>query len=674
MPAITAPGIGSGLDVEGIVNQLVAVEGQPATQRLDLREGDLQARLSAFGSLKSAVSTFQDSLASLSDVSGFNSKSAQSGDEKVATVSASSAAIPGNYDIDVTQLADAHTLVTDSSLAGAQFTSLTDTVGTGSLTFRLGTTTYDPLTDTYTPPFVPDPNNVAAAVTITDGSLSGIRDAVNAADIGVSASIIFDGTNYRLAFASDKTGAGNSLEITVLDDDANNTDASGLSLLSFNENSNHLLQTQAAQDALVKISGIDITSATNTLNEALEGQTIDLLGTGKTALNVVKDTAVVSANITEFVEQYNALVDTVKDLSSFDVDTQQAGALNGDAVLRSVNSQLRAILTSSVKGAADGFSVLSSIGITRSSTDGKLVIDTTKLNDAIRDNPDDVTALFASFGKPSDSLIDFTSSSNATIGGKYAVNITQLATQGQLVGSAAANLVITSGVNDALNIKVDGTDAGITLSAGTYTEEALVTELQSKINANTALKDNGITTSVSVAGGVLTVVSQRYGSVSKAAVTGGNAADGLFGVSPVATDGLDVVGSIGGLAATGSGQTLTGTGAATDLVISVQGGVLGDRGFVNVSNGYAGQLDELLTGILQSDGILQATTEGINDRIKDISDDRDALARRLDAFETRTRRQFTVLDALTSQLQATSNFLSQQLASLPTIGANNSNG
>ncbi len=671
MANITSPGLGSGLDVNSIVNQLVSVERQPVEQRLDRREADLQARLSGFGVLRSAISGFQDSLAALADTRGFQVRTSQSSDTAVATVSAVNTAAVGDFSLNVTQLAAAHSLVSDTSLPAAQFTATSDIVGTGSLTFNFGTTNYDAGTDTYTPPFAQNPDKGAQTVQITDGSLTGIRDAVNEADIGVAAAIVFDGGNYRLTFTAEDSGAANSLEITVADDDGDDVDSSGLSLLSFNENSNNLLQTQAAQDAQVTLNGIAISSPTNTLKENIEGLTITLLDTGSATLTVSEDTSVISGNIGRFIDQYNNLVSTINDLSSFDPATGRSGILNGDALLRSVDGQFRRILADPVAGLPEDFSTLASIGIIRNAEDGTLTVDSAMLNDAINANPDAVTGLFAAYGTASDSLIKVDASTDSTLGGAYAVNVTQLATQGRLDGSAAAALAISAGVNDTLSLSVDGTAVTVTLAAGSYTAASLAAELQSRINAASEIQDAGLSVTVSENAGVLSLISDSYGSSSSVSISGGTAATDLFGASPAVTAGVDVAGTIDGVAADGSGQVLTATtGNATGLSLMVSGGSVGARGVINFSRGYADQLDTVLTGMLDSDGIFTSVTDSLNNQISSIGDDRDALVRRMDSFEARLRAQYTALDLLVSNLTATSTFLSTQLEALPVIGAN----
>ncbi len=679
MATITASGLGSGLDITSLVSQLVAAEGQPATQRLDKREAEAQAKLTAYGTLKGAFDAFKTSLGALTSASSFLNKSATSSDPSVVSAKATSAAAPGSYNLDITQLAKAQTLVSDSQLPGAQFTSLSDVVGTGSITFKFGVTNYDAATDTFTTPsFEPNPDKVSKTVKITDGSLSGIRDAINQADIGVTAATVFDGTHYRLTFSVNDTGKANGLEITVADDDGDNNDAvGGLSLFSFNRTSSNLVETSAAQDAVLKVNGIDITSPSNELSNTLDGLTVNLLqgGNSSATLTVANDATVIAGNIRDFVGKYNALVGTINDLSSYDPATNQAGTLNGDSILRSLESQLNRTISTPVAGATDAFSILADIGISRNSGDGTLVLDNTRLEEVINTNPDVVTGMFAAFGQVNDSLIRYTGSNDSTQPGEYALNVTQLATQGALVAQAgvAANLTITAGVNDSLSLSVDGVTSSVTLQAGTYTVPALVAELQSKLNATTAFKDNGVSVTVAATAGELSVTSNRFGSASKVAVTGGNAATGLFGSTPTSSDGVDVKGTIGGVEGIGSGQTLKGSGAAAGLALEIQGGALGDRGLVNFTRGYAAQLDDFLSGVLVADGIFSSVKDGLNQRIERINNDREALSRRLASFEDRIRKQFNAMDVLVSQLQSTSNFLNNQLASLPVIGSTRTN-
>jgi flagellar hook-associated protein 2 len=251
--------------------------------------------------------------------------------------------------------------------------------------------------------------------------------------------------------------------------------------------------------------------------------------------------------------------------------------------------------------------------------------------------------------------------------GSYAVDVTRLATQASLAGGQVAGLTITAGVNDQLDVNVDGTVASITLSAGTYgSAEALAAEVQSKLNGAAGMQSAGNTVSVSQTAGVLNITSARYGSASSVSITGGNGAADLVGASPTTTAGVDVTGTINGAPATGLGQTLlAATGDhAEGLRVDINGGVLGSRGNITFSRGYADQLNKLVGDFLTSDGMLASRTDGLNASIKDLDKRQDDFNDRLAAVEARYRAQFTALDTMLSSLNQTSAYMTQQLSAL----------
>jgi flagellar hook-associated protein 2 len=225
---------------------------------------------------------------------------------------------------------------------------------------------------------------------------------------------------------------------------------------------------------------------------------------------------------------------------------------------------------------------------------------------------------------------------------------------------------------------VDGIQSGsLTLSAGTYSGADLARELQSRINGDQALLDNDVRVSVAfdAATNKLAITSNRYGSASKVeSITGTSAATLGLDTSDVAIsgDGVDVAGTIGGLIATGAGRFLTAIGDASGLKIEVTGGSTGARGDLVFSRGYADQLDSLLTSFLQTNDLIKSRTDGLDTRIEDINDQREALERRLFSQEQRLRSQFAALDTLIGQLNSTSSFLTQQLSSLQTSFNSNS--
>ncbi len=253
--------------------------------------------------------------------------------------------------------------------------------------------------------------------------------------------------------------------------------------------------------------------------------------------------------------------------------------------------------------------------------------------------------------------------------GTYALNVTQLATQGSATGTAAAGLVITAGVNDELTLRIDGVDATVTLNAATYASvDALAAEVESRINAAAALAGSGASVTVRQSGGVLAITSVRYGSVSAVSASG-SAAGTLFGGAAVEAAGVDAAGTLDGQLLLASGQTLRGFDGTPfeGLALLVSGGPLGGRGTVTLQTGFAYRLNELLKGVLGSDGAVATRTEGLQRDIADIAKRRDTLTARLALVEANYRAQFNALDTLLANLSAQSTALQQQLDNLPKL-------
>jgi len=670
LPTLSSPGIGSGLDVNSIVSSLMAVESQPLNQ-LNTKETTVQSKISAYGTLKSGLSSLQTAVAALATPAPFRTMTATVASTGVATATTSDGAIAGRYSLEVTQLAQ------NQKLVSSGFASTATTVGSGSLTFTFGTWSGGAFT----------PNASAGAHTVTiaasQSSLAGIRDAVNAANIGVTATIINDGSasGQRLVFTSNQTGADQSLKITAADDDGTNTDAAGLSQLAYDPaaaagSGKNMTEAIAAQDALLNLDGIAIRSDSNTVSGAINGVTLNLAQTNTgspTTISVAQSTGPATTGVQSFIAAYNALQTTITNLTKYDATNNQASVLTGDTTVRLVQNQLRSLVGGAVSGASSSLNTLSLIGIT-TNDDGTLALDTTKFNAALTSNPSGVEKLFSATGSASDSLVSFTSAGSSATAGTYAVNITQLATQGTLTGSAPAGLTITAGVNDALTATVDGVAVSVTLDAGVYASaDALAAQVAAKINGALAQGTSGSSVSVATSGGALTLTSSRWGSASSVALQG-SAAQTLVGATPTGVVGVDVAGTLGGFAANGSGQSLTGaTGTPVNgLKIGVTGGSLGARGSISYSQGIGFSLNAVLSSVLGSDGTLQARTDGLQSTVDDIEKQKSAMQGRLDQIQQAYLAQFNALDTQLAQLSSLSTYLAQQLATLPKPGGTSS--
>lgn len=667
---LSSAGIGSNLDVDGIVTKLMSVERQPL-KKLAVQEASYQTKLSGFGTLKGAMTAFQGAVRNLSDISKFQGLKVSAGDATIVTASATAAAVPGSYTLQVTQLAQAQKLVASGVASDIA------PVGKGVITFDFGSITggsYDAVTGKYTGSTFSTAGSGVKTVTIdsTNNSLAGIRDAVNKAAIGVTATIVNDGsgTPYRLSLSSGATGTATSMKISV----ANASPDTGLSaLLNHDPAGNQaLVQKSTAQNAEFTVDGIAVSQANNTVSDVIGGVTLNLLKTttNPTAVTIARDTAAVTTAVNDFVKAYNEISKNFVDATAYNASTKQAAILNGEAAVRGMQAQVRAVLTNSVAGGASTFSRLSEIGVAIQK-DGSLAVNATKLGNAVTNNFSDFAGLFASVGKSNDSLVSYKGFSAATTKpGAYALDVSQLATKGSSAGTAIAGLAIDA-TNDTLDVLLNGVSATITLTQKTYASAAaLAAEVQSKINGASPFSAAGSAVAVTESGGVLSMSSNKYGSASTVAITGGTGQSNLKFVTtgPTVLTGLDVAGTVNGMPATGNGLVLTSSsGDSAGLALTVSGGALGARGTVNYSQGYALQFDTLATSILSTSGSLLARTDGISASIKGLGKTQEAMIARLAVVEKRYRAQFTALDLTISKMNTTSTFLSQQLAQISSI-------
>jgi flagellar hook-associated protein 2 len=463
------------------------------------------------------------------------------------------------------------------------------------------------------------------------------------------------------------------MKIGVAGDGTNPPDPALAALLGYDPGgAQGLRQTSAAQSSRLNVNGIDVTGDSNNVGEAVQGVTLTLQALGSTSLTVSRDTKTVTDGVNAFVKAYNDLNKTISSLTSYSADTKTSGPLQGDATVRSIQSELRRALSAPLEG-GKLFS-LSQAGIAFQK-DGSLAADSTKLNKAISDNGADFGQLFAALGSATDGLVQFSASSAATKPGTYALNITALATQGRLAGAAPLSGSTVIAPNTTWSVTLNQTDPAtdtkvqsITLPAGTYDNTQLAAMLRAAINGNTTFSGAGDAVETALdASGKLTLSSSRYGSTSNISISAvtGSAVSDIFGAALPAT-GTDVTGTIGGLDATGSGQTLSGApGTATDgMKLVISGGATGERGSVTFSQGYAYQLNNLAASFIGTSGLITSKSDGINVSIKAVASQKDVFNTRLAGVEKRYRAQFTALDTMLASMQSTSSYLTQQLAAL----------
>jgi len=379
MPAFTSLGVGSNLDINTIVTQLVALERKP----LEVMKGEasrLQTQVSAYGKLQSLFSGLQDASSALSNVSLWQRSVASSADDSVVAAGSSNGAAAGNYAITVENLAKSQAVV-----SAAPFGASTDLVGAGTMRLELGTWAGIPLG------FSGKVGAAAIDVTITaTDTLATLRDKINSANAGVTASIVTDASGSRLALRSTTTGAESGFRVTTTDADGNDTDAAGLSRLAYDPPSgtSGMQIKQAAENAKATVNGIPVESASNELGSVVDGLTIKLrqLSATPVEITVTADRDAVEKAVNAFASAYNDLAKFIADQTKYDAASKIGGPLQGDSAINNVQGRMRAVLNMT-SGASTNFPRLSDIGL-QLQRDGTLKVDATKLGKALDNLPE----------------------------------------------------------------------------------------------------------------------------------------------------------------------------------------------------------------------------------------------------------------------------------------------
>ncbi len=373
MPTISSAGVGSGLDVAGLVNNLVSAERQPFALQLNRQESRTNFQLSGLGALKSAIDQLNAALGKLDDPDVISARQTSVADDSYFSATASPGAGIGSYQVEVLQLVQSHRMTTATPLASADAE-----VGEGRLDISLGG------------------QNFSVDILAGATSLSDIRDAINGAadNPGVVATIINGDAGAVLVLGSGDTGSESEIQIA----------AAGGSSAGLNDLVNDLATTRGFQDAQIRIDGQLITSSSNTVTGAIDGLSISLKQSTAGAsldLTVQRDDAAFSESVKAFVEAYNAYLDTAQTLGSADASGEGAGSLNADSMLRGLRSQLRISLSESYGGGATN--TLGELGISLD-VDGRMSLDESALADAIASDASGVRNFFSGSGSFTETL------------------------------------------------------------------------------------------------------------------------------------------------------------------------------------------------------------------------------------------------------------------------------
>lgn len=679
---INSLGAGSGINSGSIVEQLVDIEKSIGQSSIDGDRTLFETQISDYGLLRSALSVLQDSAEALMSSDSFGAKNATfTSSDALVPSSLGDTAPVGDYTFEVLAIATAQSLSTTAS-----FSTVNDAVGKGELTFSFGEW------DESVPPeaFTVDTERDAFNITIddTNNTLTGLRDAINAADEGVQASIINDGSGYRLVITSE-SGATNELQITVVEDGGSptNTDGNDLSRFAFAAGvagaNQQMQQTQSGADASLVVNGLTVTRSSNVIDDVLEGFEFSLVKADPGAImtiTIFEDKDAAETAIRDFVDAYNAFLEASAALADVDEETEENGSLYRDTTTKTILSGIRDVIASSIPGLGDDFSSLAAVGI-RTNLDNSLVIAEDAFTTAFEDGYDLVKSLFAPQTSTSDAGVVVSKYGDDSVAGSYEVVITQDAAKGQLIGATAdsatflASLanVATTATDYDFTVVVDGTESGtISLTPGTYTNDELAAHIQSQINNDETLA--AVRADVDVIWDIdhFEITSKTYGASTNVAVTDVGISTGILGLSTgTPTSGSDVAGTFDGVAGFGVGNVLLAA-LNTDpygITLLVDPGVTSAT--VVFSGGFGRELSGLLEGFLESSGILDNRELNLGDSLEGLDEDQERLDRRIEAYSARLDAQFLAMELIVSSLSSTSDYLDTILGTLPYTSENN---
>jgi flagellar capping protein FliD len=524
MAAIESLGLGSGVLTNDLVDKIVGAERAAVDKRFERDETILDARITAYGEIKSLVSSLQVTTSALALPSTAGATIATSSDESILTTEASILAEPGSYNIEVLNTAKAHSLVTGA------FSGVGEEIGSGRMYISFGEITYDG-GDGFVSQDVDPSKGGFIDIDSSNNSLTGIREAINDANIGARASIINDGSGYRLVITSEETGLSSGMRILTVDKETEIPLTSGLSAIAFNEiqtGAGTLSETAKGVDAQLNVNGLTITRSSNSIEEVVPGVTLNLNGAdvGKPVTVVVApDTAGLQEKIQDFVNAYNEFKKFSDDLTAYNSESDQAGLLLGDSTIRGIQSQVRSIISQPISGlSGTKYRSLTELGVNTDRTnDFLLEFDASVFSKAMREDRESVISILAKSGDASDAQIRYVNDSVNSQPGSYGVEITQLATKATYTGGSVDGLdfstpVIIDDSNNNFTINLNGKSEAITLLEGSYASgDELAKQIALQINTNETFRKFASSVSVdySAADKSFSITSSKFGSDSQ---------------------------------------------------------------------------------------------------------------------------------------------------------------
>ncbi len=656
--------LGIGLyDPKTIAEALANAETIGTKSAIESRQETQKNKLTAYTTVQNALLGLKAGLSSLASASSFSQKSINSSDSTAVGASISSSVGAGTYEIAVTERAKAHTLATQ-----AFSSQTTPSFGSGTLTLSVG--------------------GSSKAITVDAGnnSLTGIKESINSANMGISASVVNDGSGYRLVLNSANSGASNVISMSITDDGDNiDSDNAGLSALK-----SGISTITPPQDAEFTVNGVELTSASNQVTGVIDGVTLNLNKKDATStITIASDTSAVKDSVKSIVEDYNAMKSILDNYTSYTKDKEDPtkGILVGDSTISQLRYQMRNMLNFKSSDTTSPVQSMADIGV-KTELDGSLTLDESALNTMLAESPNAVSKLFASVAEPSSPLVRFKNATDRTTAGEFTLKINQdangvyqVAKQALYLGGAVAANPSLGSTNNSFQISVNGTISNtLTVNPAANADKTeIATYLQGLINNDSNLKAKNAQVSVSynATDNRYEVLTDKYGSASKIVFSSvsGNLPSEL-GLSDGSGDtgsynGKDVAGSL--VDSSGKNFVFMGTGQAVKITQSEKIGtfltgaprdlefdVLGnaDGSTITVTKGYASGLSSKIDSMLdKTNGLLGSKITNITKSGTTLDNQLTKVNEKYDTLVQKYVYQFGMVNALQSQMTALSTSL-----------------
>jgi flagellar hook-associated protein 2 len=626
IPLFNIGGLASGLDTNSIISSILDVERIPI-QQLENRRADHQVEDNAWQAIKTRYSAVRSALDALDSQNDFNKFAATtSSNTSAATVTTTGAATPGSVSFTVDQLAANHQVA-----SATDFTGLDDLVGAGDFTITIDGTDH-------------------TIATTADTTLAQLAAEINNLDADVSASAIsVDGAAYKLLISSDDTGDANVFT----------TSGTVASLGTMDV-------IQQGLDAEITIgsgpTALTLSRSSNTVSDLLGGVSIELTATTTSAVTISanRDVGAAKDAIKSLVDEVNSTLSVIADATRYNAESNSGGPLVGNSTARSLALDLKSAISGFVNANSSAYPVASSVGISLN-REGTFDLDESKLQTALEADFDAVVGLLVEGGTAADSRLGYVAAGSATVEGNYEVVVTQAATRAQATSAVYA----APGSDSTFQIVVGSTTVDVSVTTG-----QAIGDVVSAINL--ALNAAGVTSvsadAVNVSGSdYIQLNHSSFGSAAEFEVLGDPF--GLVGTYA----GTDVAGTIGGEAATGSGQSLTASaGSPEGLIVRVSasaadvsgaGGTL-SLGDISYARGVFGSLDVTIGYAEGSGGQIARAQDLTASQIDLIADRIEVLEDRLDRREAMLIRQYAALETAMATLQSQSAWLTSQITAL----------